>query len=64
MVVGVATVAILMLTKRDPFLGINAGFFALCLNFATVAAVSLVARAQVNVLEEEIQEDVEANKEA
>ncbi len=33
MVVGVAAVAFLMLNKMDPFMGLNAGFFALCLHF-------------------------------
>lgn len=37
---GVAVVAILVLTKRDPWLGLNAGFIALCLNLAVVFAVS------------------------
>ena len=42
MVAGLATVAFLVLSKNDPVLGINAGFFALCVNFAVVAAVSLI----------------------
>jgi SSS family solute:Na+ symporter len=52
MVVGVATVAFLMLTKRDPFVGINAGFFALCLNFVVTAIVSSVTRFQPSGFEE------------
>jgi SSS family solute:Na+ symporter len=40
MVCGIAVVALLMLTKRDPWMGLNAGFIALCLNFATVGIVS------------------------
>jgi SSS family solute:Na+ symporter len=43
---GVGTVAFLMLSKRDPFHGLNAGFVALCLNFAVTGAVSLVAPAR------------------
>jgi SSS family solute:Na+ symporter len=42
LVAGVGTVAWLMLTKRDPFHGLNAGFCSLCLNFAVTIAVSLL----------------------
>ncbi len=42
LVCGVAAVAFLMLTKRDPVFGLNAGFVALCLNFAITAVVSLL----------------------
>jgi solute:Na+ symporter, SSS family len=42
MIAGVATVAFLALGKRDPFLGMNAGFFALCVNFAISVLVSLL----------------------
>jgi SSS family solute:Na+ symporter len=37
---GLLCVAFLILSKRDPFLGVNAGFFALCLNFVVTATVS------------------------
>jgi SSS family solute:Na+ symporter len=37
---GLAAVVFLILSKRDPFLGMNAGFFALCLNFAVTALTS------------------------
>jgi solute:Na+ symporter, SSS family len=47
-VVGVATVAFLMLSKRDPFIGLNAGFIALCLNFAVTGAVSLFTPVEVS----------------
>jgi solute:Na+ symporter, SSS family len=43
MATGVLIVVLLMLSKRDPFMGLNAGFIALCCNFAVVAAVSLLA---------------------
>jgi Na+/proline symporter len=43
---GVLMVAFLVLTKRDPFLGINAGFFSLCVNFVITVLVSLVTPAQ------------------
>jgi solute:Na+ symporter, SSS family len=38
---GLATVALLVLSKHDPFLGVNAGFFALCLNFAVTTVIGL-----------------------
>jgi len=44
-IVGIFAVTFLTLTGRDPWLGLNAGFVALCLNFAVVAAVSLAQRA-------------------
>jgi SSS family solute:Na+ symporter len=52
MVVGVAIVAFLMLNKRDPFMGINAGFFALCVNFVVTTTISLLFPARVNPFEE------------
>jgi SSS family solute:Na+ symporter len=39
---GVAVVAFLILTKRDPWMGFNPGFIALCLNSAVVVAVTLL----------------------
>jgi SSS family solute:Na+ symporter len=39
---GVVIVAFLMLTKRDPWMGLNPGFVALFVNFAVVAAFTLV----------------------
>ena len=44
-VAGIATAMILMLTHRDPLFGVSAGFVALCLNFALVVLVSLLASA-------------------
>jgi solute:Na+ symporter, SSS family len=52
MVVGVAILAFLMLSKRDPFIGLNAGFVALCLNFAVTGAVSLLTPVEVSGFEE------------
>lgn len=46
MVVGVALVAFLVLGKRDPFLGVNAGFFSLCVNFGVTVLVSLLSPVQ------------------
>jgi hypothetical protein len=40
---GVALVAFLGLTGRDPFHGINAGFIALCCNFAVTLAFGRLA---------------------
>jgi solute:Na+ symporter, SSS family len=40
MAAGVAAVAFLMLTHRDPFFGISAGFLALCLNFSIAVSLS------------------------
>ncbi len=53
MIVGVAAVAFLMLNKMDPFMGINAGFFALCLNLAITVLVSLAVPAHSNPFEED-----------
>jgi hypothetical protein len=39
--IGVASMAILFLTKHDPFLGLSAGFLGLCANFAIAIALSL-----------------------
>jgi SSS family solute:Na+ symporter len=49
--VGLAIVASLMLTKRDPFMGLNAGFLALCVNFIVTFIVSLVTPAQTDGFE-------------
>jgi SSS family solute:Na+ symporter len=38
---GLVTIALLVLSKHDPFLGVNAGFFALCLNFAVTTIIGL-----------------------
>jgi len=39
MLAGVAIVAFLVLTHRDPYLGLNAGFLALCANFVITIVV-------------------------
>ena len=43
MVTGVTVAVFLMLTHRDPWFGVSAGFLALCLNFVLVVMVSLLA---------------------
>ena len=40
LVTGIAIITFLMITKRDPFFGLNAGFIALCVNFLITVAVS------------------------
>lgn len=42
LVTGILLVAVLGLTGRDPFFGVNAGFIALCANFILVVALSYV----------------------
>jgi SSS family solute:Na+ symporter len=54
LVVGIATVAFLMLGGRDPFLGLNAGFVSLCLNFVVTVAVSLLTPAQASAFDEPV----------
>jgi SSS family solute:Na+ symporter len=46
--IGVGAVAFLVLSKRDPFFGLNAGFFALCINFLVTVVVSLFAPRSLN----------------
>ena len=55
MAAGVGTAVFLMLTHRDPLLGVNAGFIALCLNFLIVAGVSLASRAPAGEARELLQ---------
>ena len=43
LVAGVTVLTFLVLTKRDPFVGMNAGFFALCVNFVVTAAFGLLS---------------------
>jgi SSS family solute:Na+ symporter len=42
-VVGVTAAVFLMLTHRDPWFGVSAGFLALCVNFVLVVLMSLLA---------------------
>ncbi len=44
---GSSTAVVLMLTGRDPYHGLNAGFIALCLNFAVTWLVSLLTPVRV-----------------
>jgi len=52
LVIGVGTTGFLLLSKHDPFFGLNAGFVALCLNFVTTVAVSVVTAAERSGFEE------------
>jgi SSS family solute:Na+ symporter len=58
--IGVGTTAFLLLSKHDPFFGLNAGFVALCLNFAVVVGVSVVTRPQPSGFEAEESELVQS----
>jgi solute:Na+ symporter, SSS family len=51
MITGVATVAYLILTHQDPFLGWSAGFVALCINFLITTILSLITRANLPPLD-------------
>jgi SSS family solute:Na+ symporter len=42
LIAGIASVAFLVLSNRDPFFGWNAGFVGLCLNFVITAILSLL----------------------
>lgn len=43
---GIAIVAHLILGKMDPFIGINAGFVGLCVNFVLTVVVSLITKTE------------------
>ncbi len=47
LVTGVIIAAALTMTNRDPFHGLNAGFLALCFNFAVTVIVSALTRARI-----------------
>ena len=51
MVTGIALAALLMLTGRDPYRGLSAGFIALCFNFAVTGLVSVLTPVQVSGFE-------------
>jgi SSS family solute:Na+ symporter len=55
MAAGVLTVAVLMLSKRDPFHGLNAGFIGLCVNFAITAMVSLATPVRASGFDQPVQ---------
>jgi len=53
MTAGLACLVFLFLSQRDPFLGLNAGFVALCCNVAVAVAASLCSPAMPNGFDEE-----------
>ena len=53
MVTGVMLVVLLMLSGQDPIMGVNAGFIALCFNFAVTGIVSLLTPAQQSGFEQD-----------
>jgi len=44
---GISIAVFLMLTRQDPYRGLNAGFIALCFNFVATALVSLLTSVRV-----------------
>jgi SSS family solute:Na+ symporter len=54
MITGVIISVLLMLSKHDPIMGLNAGFIALCLNFAVTGVVSLLTSTEESGLETEL----------
>lgn len=46
LITGIATAVVLILTGHDPFLGLNAGFVALALNFLVTISICLIASRQ------------------
>jgi solute:Na+ symporter, SSS family len=60
MVTGVLVAVVLMLSRHDPIMGWNAGFIALCLNFAVVAVVSRLTPAVRSGFDEQLQGNIGA----
>lgn len=54
LITGIAIAVFLMLTGRDPYHGLNAGFIALCFNFVVTGAVSLLTRVHVAGFEDTV----------
>jgi SSS family solute:Na+ symporter len=51
-VAGVGTAMLLVLSKHDPFIGLNAGFVALCLNVLVTVVASVLTPAQQDGFDE------------
>ena len=51
---GLSIAAFLMLTGRDPYMGLNAAFIALCFNFAVTGSVSLLTPVRVAGFDEPV----------
>jgi solute:Na+ symporter, SSS family len=60
MVTGVVISVLLMLSKHDPIMGLNAGFIALCFNFATTGVVSLLTSPEESGLEPDLSHAVQS----
>lgn len=54
MAFGVAALAFLVLSQRDPFLGFNAGFLAFCMNLTVTLLVSLLTSVQTSGFDERL----------
>lgn len=52
MITGIGIVAYLVLNKMDPFLGLNAGFVALCVNAIVTVGISLVTPVKTNFFDD------------
>ncbi|HEY1800877.1 MAG TPA: hypothetical protein VGG46_08080 [Terriglobales bacterium] len=50
---GVGLAMILVFSRHDPFIGLNAGFVALCVNVAVTVLISVSIPAQQNGLEKQ-----------
>jgi len=61
MIAGVACTAFLVLSKRDPFGGMNAGFIALCLNSVVAVLVSLFSPVKTGTLMENFSSSAPGN---
>ncbi|MGC1872178.1 MAG: sodium:solute symporter family protein [Acidobacteriaceae bacterium] len=61
LIVGVSATACLILTDRDPFRGLSAGFIALCVNFAVTAVVSVLKPVQADRFAEEFSANASVN---
>ena len=60
LITGLSIALFLMLTGQDPYKGLNAGFIALCFNFATTAVVSFLTPVRVAAFEETLPATVAA----
>src|SRR5271166_1884820 len=60
LVTGVGITALLLLSKHDPFLGLNAGFVALCVNVAVTVSLSVFTRVQPSGFKERAKQAVAA----
>jgi SSS family solute:Na+ symporter len=54
MVAGIALAVFLLLSGRDPYMGVNAGFIALCFNFGVTGVVSLLSSVSVAGFDESL----------